>query len=126
VIEAVLGETIAAIPIKVSARSVFSQSSITPSKDINFGPVPYGNHKRVFEIENHGEFDFKFAISKLVKPGSPPKSERPKRTKDSRQSSAQSRRPGQLTREQTQVMKLAHGPFIISPGYGNVPVGGSL
>ena len=126
VIEAVLGETIAAIPIKVSARSVFSQSSITPSKDINFGPVPYGNHKRVFEIENHGEFDFKFAISKLVKPGSPPKSERPKRTKDSRQSSAQSRRPGQLTREQTQVMKLAHGPFIISPGYGNVPVGGSI
>ncbi|CAG5085222.1 Oidioi.mRNA.OKI2018_I69.PAR.g10844.t1.cds [Oikopleura dioica] len=126
VIEAVIGETIAAIPIKVSARSVFSQYVITPSKDVNFGPVPYGNHKRSFEIENHGEFDFKFAISKLVKPGSPPKSERPKRTKDSRQSSAQSRRPGQLTREQTQVMKLAHGPFIISPGYGNVPVGGSI
>jgi hydrocephalus-inducing protein len=42
---------------------VFSKYSIVPLKNINFGPMQYGEQvTRSFEIRNEGLFDFKFAI----------------------------------------------------------------
>lgn len=51
------------IPINVNVNAVFSKYSITPLKNINFGPMQYGEQiNRAFEIRNEGQFDFKFAI----------------------------------------------------------------
>ena len=41
-------------------RSVFSQFKIHPLKDVNFGPMVINVKKlRSFQIENHGEFEFR-------------------------------------------------------------------
>ena len=39
------GETIASIPLKISARSVFAKFQIHPAEDINFGVVNLGQSK---------------------------------------------------------------------------------
>lgn len=60
------GEIIASIPIKLTARSVFSKYNIFPSSDINFGPMVQNSKKaRQFAIENKGEFDFKVTVGLL-------------------------------------------------------------
>ncbi|GFS07093.1 hydrocephalus-inducing protein-like [Elysia marginata] len=62
------GETIASIPVKVSVKAVFSKFNISPTNDINFGSLLVNSKKtRTFTIENKGEFDFKYTISKKEK-----------------------------------------------------------
>lgn len=52
-----------AVPILVNVNAVFSKYSITPLKNINFGPMKYEEEAtRTFEIKNEGLFEFKFAI----------------------------------------------------------------
>ena len=59
------GEIIACIPVKVSAKSIFSKYTINPGSEINFGAVTVNTKKsRTFVIENKCEFDFRFTISK--------------------------------------------------------------
>ena len=54
------GGVVANIPVKLSARSVFSKFAIHPVKDVNFGPMIINMKKqRQFYIENHGEFEFR-------------------------------------------------------------------
>lgn len=61
------GELIANIPIRVSAKAVFSSFSICPIDDINFGCMIINNKKQTcFTIQNKGEFEFKYAINKLM------------------------------------------------------------
>lgn len=51
------------IPININVNAVYSKYSIVPLKNINFGPMQYGEQvPRTFEIRNEGLFDFKFAI----------------------------------------------------------------
>ena len=60
---------IANIPIKVSARAVFSQCTISPIDDMNFGPMTIHTRKSAtFTLENKGEFEFKYAITKKMSP----------------------------------------------------------
>ena len=49
--------------------------TITPEREVNFGPMPIGCPRRVekFLIENHGEHDFKFIITKFQRDSSPQK-----------------------------------------------------
>ncbi|XP_070194710.1 hydrocephalus-inducing protein homolog isoform X4 [Littorina saxatilis] len=62
------GEIIANIPVKVSVKAVFSKFNILPASDINFGSLLVNSRKtRVFTIENKGEYEFKYSISKMVK-----------------------------------------------------------
>ncbi|XP_053402100.1 hydrocephalus-inducing protein homolog isoform X11 [Mercenaria mercenaria] len=62
------GELIASIPVKVSVKAVFNKYNILPMSDINFGSLLVNSKKtRTFIIENKGEFDFKYQISKMVK-----------------------------------------------------------
>ncbi|XP_075289597.1 hydrocephalus-inducing protein homolog isoform X3 [Opisthocomus hoazin] len=57
------GETIAVIPVRVSAKSVFSKYSIYPASLINFGAMVNGTRKTcTFTLENKGVLDFKFHI----------------------------------------------------------------
>ncbi|KNC96691.1 uncharacterized protein SPPG_07904 [Spizellomyces punctatus DAOM BR117] len=65
--EPVTGEVTATIPVKLSARAVFSKFSILPVRDLNFGALVHGTKAtRQFIIENLGEFDFRYSIYKLV------------------------------------------------------------
>jgi hydrocephalus-inducing protein len=118
------GETIASIPLKITAKAVFSQFTINPINDINFGAVNFGVSKRFFTIENDGQFDFKFTISKLMTSGS--KNERKNRKYLSRDSSATSRKPAPNTRDNAQTLKINHGCFVLTPGYGTVQPGSAL
>ncbi|XP_065674972.1 hydrocephalus-inducing protein homolog isoform X4 [Hydra vulgaris] len=59
------GEIIACIPVKVSAKSIFSKYTISPGREINFGAVVVNTKKtRTFTIENKSQFDFRFNILK--------------------------------------------------------------
>jgi hypothetical protein len=48
---------------------------LMPEKEVNFGPMPIGISRRIekFVIENHGEHDFKYVISKYQREISPQK-----------------------------------------------------
>ena len=62
------GETIASIPVKLSVRSIFSKYNIYPVNDINFGAVLVNQRRpRTFQIENKGEFDFKYTVNRMVR-----------------------------------------------------------
>jgi hydrocephalus-inducing protein len=51
------------IPILVNVNAVYSKYSLAPLKNINFGPMQYGESvTRSFEIRNEGLFEFKYAI----------------------------------------------------------------
>lgn len=44
-------------------NSVFSKFSINPLKNINFGPMQYGENRRMtIVIKNEGIFDFNYSI----------------------------------------------------------------
>ena len=61
------GELIANIPIRISAKAVFSRFSICPIDDINFGCMIINNRKQTcFTIQNRGDFEFKYAINKQM------------------------------------------------------------
>lgn len=61
------GEVIANIPIRVSAKAVFSHCLVSPVNDINFGPMTIMSRKSAsFTLENKGDFEFKYAITKKM------------------------------------------------------------
>ena len=59
------GEVIANIPIKISAKAVFSKFALSPLNEVNFGSIAVGVRKQCsFTLENKGMFEFKYAIVK--------------------------------------------------------------
>ena len=55
------------IPIMVSVNAVFSKYTISPLRNINFGPMQFGEQAtRTFEIRNEGLFDFKYNICDIL------------------------------------------------------------
>lgn len=46
-----------------------------PDREVNFGPMPIGTSRRIekFIIDNHGEHDFKYVITKYQREISPQK-----------------------------------------------------
>lgn len=61
------GVVIANIPIKVTAKAVVSEFNIVPASEIYFGPMNVNSKRQEkITIENKGEMDFKFTISKHV------------------------------------------------------------
>ncbi|XP_051916753.1 hydrocephalus-inducing protein homolog isoform X2 [Hippocampus zosterae] len=58
------GHIVAILPINVTVQSVFSRYTISPSCDINFGPLVYGSKKsQTFILENSGIFETHYTIS---------------------------------------------------------------
>ena len=54
---------IASIPIKITAKAVFSKFSLSPLSSVNFGAMVVNTKKQcTFTLENRGEFEFKYAI----------------------------------------------------------------
>ena len=67
ILEGASGEKCEELPINVALNAVFSKYSIHPLRNINFGPLQYGdNRTRTFEIRNEGIFDFEFGITELI------------------------------------------------------------
>ena len=56
-------------------KLIFNRFVLLPEKEVNFGPMPLGIARRLekFIIENHGEHDFRYVISKYQREISPPK-----------------------------------------------------
>ncbi|KAL6479129.1 hypothetical protein MHYP_G00125620 [Metynnis hypsauchen] len=128
------GETIAIIPIKVSAQCLFSKYSITPPNDINFGALVYGSRKmRTLTVENHGDFEIRFTISRMCKDLPVPTMRRGMGKKPSRDShsakpstAVKLRRSDSFQKEvavPTQT-RLNMGVFSLSPCFGVLPPGG--
>jgi hydrocephalus-inducing protein len=56
-------ETFNTVPINVAVNSVFSKYSITPLRNINFGPIQFNDQRtRQFEVKNEGIFEFNFLL----------------------------------------------------------------
>ena len=147
------GEVIANIPIKISARSVFSKFSITPMNDVNFGAMVVNTKKQCsFALENKGDFEFKYAIVKKPSAEQLKKQQQNKvqvargRSKsrdgqDSLQNSSISKLVGgeggkgggksraEMSNIRTEVIpgtqKLVLGMFTIQPATGSIPAGQS-
>ncbi|XP_060779913.1 hydrocephalus-inducing protein homolog [Neoarius graeffei] len=61
-------ETIKSVPINVSVQCLYSKYNIHPANGINFGLVVYGSRKtQTITLENRGEFEICFTISRMFK-----------------------------------------------------------
>ncbi|XP_030281249.1 hydrocephalus-inducing protein homolog isoform X1 [Sparus aurata] len=113
-------EIITSLPINVSVKSVFSRYKITPSCDINFGPLVLGCKKNLsFTIENSGVFETCFSICRIImdpapRPGGPGK----KMPADSKI------RPESLKKDMKIIQNcLTVGVFSVSPCTGSLQPG---
>ncbi|KAI4885088.1 hypothetical protein NFI96_023140 [Prochilodus magdalenae] len=128
------GETIAIIPIKVSAQCLFSKYSIAPPNDINFGPLVYGSRKmQTLTVENRGDFEIRFTISRMSKDLPVHALRRGMGKKPVREShsakpstAVKVRRSDSVQKESTVLTqtRLTIGVFSLSPCFGILPPGG--
>ena len=139
------GDVIACIPIKVSAKAVFSKFGLSPPTGINFGAMTVNTKKQcTFVLENCGEFDFKYAIvaadgsqkKQAARPGRA--SSRARDGQESFQTSSLLKVEGgrgggksktEVTSIRTEVVsttqRLVLGIFTIQPATGTIPAGQS-
>ncbi|NXS60518.1 HYDIN protein, partial [Brachypteracias leptosomus] len=130
------GETIAIIPVRVSAQAVFSKYSIYPTSLINFGAMMTGTKKTcTFTLENKGALDFKFFIYRAdqdtpvvqrrsadqLKSARSQESENFSKTTPS---AKQSKRSLQKDTNPFMQARLTLGMFTVYPGFGFIPPGG--
>ena len=154
VVEPHMSETIANIPINVSARSVFSKYAISLSDRLSFESLVIGSGRRTreFHLENKGEFEFRYAISKasaqqtsnaVVKNDTSAKSKAAVKSVKGESSATLTptvkfgratmhktsetvtSTPAPLTAAYTTGQRLTLGCFTVSPISGSVPAGGS-
>ncbi|CAD5117498.1 DgyrCDS6267 [Dimorphilus gyrociliatus] len=114
------GEPIAHIPIRISAKSVYSKYTISPTGDINFGSMNINSKKtRTFTIKNDGDkFEFKFQIMRMSKIDSqaPSNSVGPKPDTKKDTTNAATMAAGSS--------RLQVGPFVVLPASMTVLPGG--
>ncbi|NXX62461.1 HYDIN protein, partial [Scopus umbretta] len=130
------GETIAIIPVRVSAKAVFSKYSIYPASLINFGAMTNGTRKTcTFTLQNKGILDFKFLIYRADQdaPVLPRKSARQTKSARSRESENLSKMTASVKQSKHSLQKDANpfmqarftlGMFTVYPGFGSIPPGG--
>ncbi|XP_075290236.1 hydrocephalus-inducing protein homolog isoform X2 [Opisthocomus hoazin] len=130
------GETIAVIPVRVSAKSVFSKYSIYPASLINFGAMVNGTRKTcTFTLENKGVLDFKFHIYQADQdaPVLPRKSAHEMKSTHSHESESFSRRTPSVKQSKPSLQKdvkpvmqacFTSGMFTVYPDFGSIPPGG--
>ncbi|XP_064015890.1 LOW QUALITY PROTEIN: hydrocephalus-inducing protein homolog [Pogoniulus pusillus] len=120
------GETIAAIPVRLSARAVFSRYSLSPAALLSFGAMLSGTRRSCsLLLHNRGllPFDFLICRAQQAAPGLPRESAHQRRSSQcqARESfSTASAKPSKLHRE----AHLTLGIFTVSPAFGCIPAGG--
>ncbi|KAM6253129.1 hydrocephalus-inducing protein homolog [Porphyrio hochstetteri] len=127
------GRTITIIPVRVSAKAVFSKYSIYPAS-LNFGAVTSGSRKTcTFTLENKGDLDFKFLICRPEqdpvrrKSAQLPESAHPPGNVNVRTSTSSIRQNRLLLQKDTNPLMQTHltvGMFTVYPGVGSIPPGG--
>ncbi|XP_069724910.1 hydrocephalus-inducing protein homolog [Phaenicophaeus curvirostris] len=120
------GETIAIIPVKVSAKAVFSKYSIYPASFFNFGAMLNGTRKTsTFTLENKGILDFKFLISRAL-PRTSVHQMKSARSHESEDVSKMTQSKSSLQQDANSVMqaRFTLGMFTVYPGFGVIPPGG--
>lgn len=141
-------ETIAKIPINVSATVVHNTYTLKPQRGLHFGPREFpttGKHTREFLIENTGPLDLRFRLSRRSAAASPAKrtstlllgsatgsvgaaavlSSSKLGTKDKRASSTVGGRASVVGAGQGSTHKFTIGCFTVSTGGGVVAAGAS-
>uniref|UniRef100_A0A8C8B419 HYDIN protein n=1 Tax=Otus sunia TaxID=257818 RepID=A0A8C8B419_9STRI len=130
------GETIAIIPVRVSAKAVFSKYSIYPASFINFGALVNGSRTTcTFMLENNGTLDFKFLIYRADRDAavSPRKSAHRRKSACSHESENLSKMTPSVEQSKHSLQKDANpfmqarftlGMFTVYPGSGSIPPGG--
>ncbi|XP_067158936.1 hydrocephalus-inducing protein homolog [Apteryx mantelli] len=132
------GETVAIIPVRVSANALFTKYSIYPASFINFGAMMSGTRKScTFTLENKGILDFKFVICKTIRDGPvlPRKGASPVKYTHSHESEnlskilpsvRQSKQTDSLQKDMNPVTqaRITLGIFTVYPGFGSIPPGG--
>ncbi|XP_075367152.1 hydrocephalus-inducing protein homolog [Mycteria americana] len=130
------GETIAIIPVRVSAKAVFSKYSIYPASLINFGAMMNGTRKTcTFMLENEGILDFKFLIYRADQdaPVLRRKSAHQMKSAHSHESENLSKMTPSVKQSKHSLQKDANpfmqarftvGMFTVYPGFGSIPPGG--
>ncbi|CAF1106189.1 unnamed protein product [Rotaria sordida] len=126
-------EEVARIRLKISAKATYSKFVLMPEKEVNFGPMPMGTSRRIekFIIENHGEHDFKYIISKYQREASPQKLNLKEYKKVSPPNRADSAMSAKTVRKYDQSRdvptqgRLQVGPFIISPAFAMIMPNGN-
>ncbi|XP_049339422.1 hydrocephalus-inducing protein homolog isoform X2 [Astyanax mexicanus] len=134
VIEPNVGGIVAVIPINVSAQCLFSKYSITPPNSVNFGALVYGSRKtRNLTVENLGEFEIRFTISRTSKDPPGPAQRNGIGKKSLRDSQSAKPFPPNKLRRADSVQKdtvvstqgrMSMGVFTVSPCFGLLPPGG--
>ncbi|XP_077145064.1 hydrocephalus-inducing protein homolog isoform X4 [Ranitomeya variabilis] len=134
-----MGETIASIPIRISASSTFAKYHLSPSSDINFGAMVLGSRRLCsFTLENCGLLEFRYNLSKIIRevtiqPTKKGPAQGMKRVR-SREGSGSSR-PVSISKtkradsqlKDTSISGQARvtlGMFMMVPGFGTIPPGG--
>ncbi|KFQ76081.1 Hydrocephalus-inducing protein, partial [Phaethon lepturus] len=130
------GETIAIIPVRVSAKAVFSKYSIYPASLINFGTMMNGTRKTsTFTLENKGVLDFKFFLYRAAQeaPALPRRSTLQMKSARLHESDNLSRMTPSAKQSKHSLQKDANplmqarftlGMFTVYPGFGSIPPGG--
>ncbi|NXC39739.1 HYDIN protein, partial [Penelope pileata] len=125
------GETIAVIPVRVSAKALFSKYCITPTSLISFGAMVNGTKKTcTFTLENRGGIDFKFLIyraaqdaaasaRKSINNGKPNNSH-----ENDNNSGKQNRSSLQKDTNPLMQARFTLGMFTVYPGFGSICPGG--
>ncbi|XP_072551301.1 hydrocephalus-inducing protein homolog [Salminus brasiliensis] len=125
------GEIITTIPIKVSAQCLFSKYCIVPPNNINFGARVYGSRKtRTLTVENRGDFEIRFTISRTSNNLPLPAQRKGMGKKASRESpsakpfTATKLRRSESIQKDTTVptqTRMTMGVFSLSPCFGILP-----
>ncbi|NWU95982.1 HYDIN protein, partial [Upupa epops] len=125
------GETIAIIPVRVSAQAVFSKYCLYPPSLINFGSMTNGTKKTcTFTLENKGMLDFKFLIYRAEQeasalPGkSAPHSQESENLSKTTPSAKQSKQSLQRDTNTLMQARLILGMFTVYPSFGSISPGG--
>ncbi|XP_058702204.1 hydrocephalus-inducing protein-like [Poecile atricapillus] len=128
VIDAISGEggqTVASIPVRVSARAAYSKFSIEPASPISFGAMMKGSKKsQTVVLENTGVISFKFRIHRATEDESPLESKSSKQGESvpsARKCSAG--RKSSLTQPLLELLlqgQLNVGMFTVSPCSGSI------
>ncbi|KAM9374294.1 hydrocephalus-inducing protein homolog [Phaethornis superciliosus] len=128
------GETIAIIPVRVSARAVFSKYSICPAS-LSFSAMMFGTKKTcTFSLKNKGIIDFKFVIYQAdQEPAQQNKSAHQAKSNRSQESENLSKVTPSVMQNKVTLHKdtnasmqprVTVGMFTVYPGFGSIPAGG--
>ncbi|XP_068025928.1 hydrocephalus-inducing protein homolog [Melanerpes formicivorus] len=122
------GEPIASIPVRLSARAVFSQYSISPAALLDCGAMASGTRRACsFLLQNRGLLPFQFLICRAEQAAAEPTKKRKfsdshKQGSSSGRSAAAKQSKPLLPKETKPSVKarLTLGMFTVSPAFGSI------